>query len=202
MFRNFSSGTDVSLPILLNLQSPVRSRRSLDRQPSQGSFPVHPFAWLLTALVAPVCKETVQVSNMGILQHLHRETRKTVDPKGERWALFDGNVPGHIPTGSLLRLTYRASRSTPAPVSFIGVLLAVRRSSGDPTILVRGIIDDIGVEQVFCLFSPLLEKIEVLQRAQLDSYKKLYSLRERPSDILRMQKTAAAEGPKPAKGKK
>lgn len=130
---------------------------------------------------------------MGILQFLRTESRKIVDPKGERWSLFDKDSPNHIPTGSLLHLIHRASRSAPAAVSFIGVLLAVRRSSGDPTILVRGMVDDVCIEQVFCLFSPLLEQIKVLKVAQFNSYKKLYSLRERPADILRIQKAATTE---------
>ena len=130
---------------------------------------------------------------MGILHHLHFEGRRTVDPKGERWALFAKHQPSRIATGSLLRLTYRPSRSTLMATSFTGVLLGVRRSSGDPTIIVRGVIDGVGVEQIFCVFSPLLEKIDVLKAAPGKSTRKLYRLREHPAEILKLQKAAAEQ---------
>lgn len=143
------------------------------------------------SFVAPVCSEKVEFKNMGVLQYLQTEARREVDPKGERWALFRRDSPHRIGTGSLVRLVYRASRSAPSATSFTGVLLAIRRSTGDPTIIVRGIVDDVGVEQVFCIFSPLLEKIDVLKAAPTKTSKKLYGLREKPADILRLQRIAA-----------
>jgi large subunit ribosomal protein L19 len=131
--------------------------------------------------------------NMGILQYLQIESRKSVDPNGERWALLDAKSPTRAGTGSLLRLTYRISRSSPAPVVFNGVLLAIRRSPGNPTIIVRGIIDNVGVEQVFSVFSPLLEKIEILKAALRTNSKKQYALRESPSKILKLQNASVAQ---------
>lgn len=130
---------------------------------------------------------------MDVLHHLHFETRRDVDPQGERWALFSKDSSRRIATGTLLRLTYRPSRTTPAAASFTGVLLGVRRSSGDPTIIVRGVIDGVGVEQIFCVFSPLLEEIRVLKAAAGKGTRKLYRLREHPAEILKLQK-AAIEG--------
>lgn len=132
---------------------------------------------------------------MGIMEHLRFEARQRGDPKGERWRLFARNSPSLISTGSLVRLTYRASRNSPSPVTFIGVLLAVRRSPGNPTILVRGLIDEVGVEQVFCIFSPLLEHIEVLKSPAKRSGRKLYCLRDKPAEILELQKAV-----RPGKG--
>lgn len=132
---------------------------------------------------------------MGIMEYLRLEARQRVDPQGERWRLFARNSSSLISTGSLVRLTYRASRSSPSPVTFIGVLLAIRRSPGNPTILVRGLIDEVGVEQVFCIFSPLLERIEVLQPPAKPSGRKLYYLRDKPAAILELQKAA-----RPGKG--
>ena len=85
-----------------------------------------------------------------------------------------------------MRLTYRPNKPSP-PVSFIGVLLAIRRNPGDPTIVVRGVVDDITIDQVFCIFSPLLESIEVLKAIEKRSERKLYSL---PTDkIIELQKS-------------
>ncbi len=141
----------------------------------------------------PICGEAVTIENMGILDYLRIEERKRVDQTGSRWELFRKDSPKLIKHGSLIRLTYRHSLSAPskAPTVFVGVLLATRRSSGDPTIVVRGIVDGVAVEQVFCIFSPLLERIEVIMPADRHSYKKLYSLRDDPAALLRIQASAS-----------
>lgn len=128
------------------------------------------------------------------MQYLRTEPHQSANPNPNhdddgRWALFDKNSKSHIGTGSLLRLTYHNSRTASSPVTFTGVLISLNRNRGDPTILVRGIIDNVGVEQIFCLRSPLLEKIEVIKATPHNTYKKLYSLRENPNDILKLQKT-------------
>lgn len=130
---------------------------------------------------------------MGVLQFLQLEARKAVDPRNERWSMFSRANPERVGTGSLLRLTYRISRTASTASTFTGALLAVRRGPGDPTILVRGIIDDVGIEQIFCLFSPLLEQVEVLRPSPSKTFKKLYSLREQPFEILRLKKAYEAK---------
>lgn len=130
---------------------------------------------------------------MGVMQFLQVEARKGVDPRNERWQMFSATNPDRVGTGSLLQVTYRVSRTASTTTAFTGVLLAVRRSPGDPTILVRGIIDDVGVEQIFCLFSPLLERIDVLKASPSRTFKKLYSLREQPYEILKLKKTYEAK---------
>lgn len=140
------------------------------------------------------------IKNMGIMDYLRRESRRQGDPKGERWRLFARDSPARISTGSLVRVTYRANRSSPSSATFTGVLLAIRRSPGNPTILVRGLIDEVGVEQVFCIFSPLLEEIEVLQPPAKRSDRKRYHLRDRPAEILELQRAARpGRGSPPAK---
>lgn len=128
--------------------------------------------------------------------HLCRESRHTVDPIGHRWSLFDRRSPQLISTGSLIKLTHRVNMDRTA-VSLVGVLLAIRRSPANPTILVRGVVDDVAVEQIFCIFSPLLEKIEVLKAAERRCARKLYSLREKPEAILELQRSMKMD--KPAK---
>lgn len=137
--------------------------------------------------LGPTCEETVSLRNMGIMQYLQTEARKEVDPKGERWRLFDRNSPDKINTGSLIKVSYQDSRSAANVTTFTGVLLAIRRSTGAPTIHVRGIIDGVAVEQVFCIFSPLLRDIQVLKTLPRRTDKKFYYLRERPHEIGRLQ---------------
>lgn len=137
-----------------------------------------------------MCDERVVLCNKSLMQHICDEARARADPLGTRWALFARNSPHAVGTGSLLRLAYRSTRDAKHPTTFFGVLLAVRRSVCDPSIVVRGIVDGLGVEQVFCIFSPLIERIDVLKPAATRSCKKLYALREKPAHIFRLQKQA------------
>lgn len=138
----------------------------------------------------PICDEIVKVKNMGILQHLQVESRNQVDPNGERWSYFNVKSPNFVGTGSLLRITYLISKTSTSPVLFSGVLIGIRRSTGNPTFIIRGIIDDVGVEQVFSIFSPLITKIELLRSPTKKSSSKLYELRETPGKIARFQRIA------------
>lgn len=80
-----------------------------------------------------------------------------------------------------MKVTYFASKSeTARPSTFTGVLIAIRRHPSEPTFSLRTIIDTVGVEQLFPVFSPLITKIEVVKRAiKLKSYK-AYWLRDNP----------------------
>ena len=62
---------------------------------------------------------------------------------------------------------------------FEGLVLAIKHGRGiTGTITVRRIISDIGVERIFPLHSPLMEKIEIVSRGRVRRAK-LYYLRER-----------------------
>jgi ribosomal protein L19 len=75
---------------------------------------------------------------------------------------------------------------------FSGALTAVNRSHSSPTITVRGIIDNIGIEQVFPVRSPLVTSIEVIKAASEEALlKNIKVVRTRTktsiSDSLRKQ---------------
>jgi large subunit ribosomal protein L19 len=62
---------------------------------------------------------------------------------------------------------------------FEGVILAIKHGRGiSGTITVRKMVGDVGVERIFPIHSPNIEKIEVLQRGQRRRAK-LYYLRDR-----------------------
>ena len=114
------------------------------------------------------------------------ENRSALDKNGSRWSLFTKGSSKYIPPGSLVKVTYRPSKSTSNYTQFTGILIALKRGQADPTITIRGLIDGVGVEQVFCVFSPLISKIELL-RAPVKKYpSKLYYLREKPEEIASM----------------
>lgn len=70
--------------------------------------------------------------------------------------------------------------------AFEGVVLA-RKHGGGPgaTFTVRRVVDGIGVERIFPLHSPLIEKIEVLKRASRVRRAKLYYIRKKAAREVR-----------------
>lgn len=87
---------------------------------------------------------------------------------------------------------------------FEGVVLARKHGKGiSATITVRKVVSGIGVERVFPIHSPLIEKIEILKRAKVRRAK-LYYLRKAKGKRARLKKiefkTAVAEK-KPIKKK-
>ncbi len=69
--------------------------------------------------------------------------------------------------------------------AFEGMVLAVKhgREAGG-TFTVRKVVDEIGVERIFPLYSPAIDSIEILKRAQVRR-SKLYYVREKATKELR-----------------
>jgi large subunit ribosomal protein L19 len=67
-----------------------------------------------------------------------------------------------------------------------GVVIAMRNGGISETITVRRIFQGVGVERVFLLHSPLVDKIEVLRRGKVRRAK-LYYLRERTGKATRIK---------------
>ena len=62
--------------------------------------------------------------------------------------------------------------------SFKGTVIAQRQAGINSTIVVRCVLQGVGIERVFLLHSPLLKKIEITRRAKVRRGK-LYYLRDR-----------------------
>ena len=115
-----------------------------------------------------------------ILTFLRREQRQKLNADG-RWSLFDKNSSDRVTAGSILKVTFNQSKSESArPSTFTGVLIAIRRHPSEPTFSLRTIVDTIGVEQLFPVFSPLITKIEVVKKAIKIKSNKAYWLRDNP----------------------
>src|ERR1035437_4141865 len=73
--------------------------------------------------------------------------------------------------------------------AFEGMILAKKHGKeAGGTFTVRRVIDDVGVERIFPLYSPVIDSIEVLKRAQVRR-SKLYYVREKASKELDRKST-------------
>lgn len=67
-----------------------------------------------------------------------------------------------------------------------GIIIAQHKAGISTTITVRRIFQNIGVERVFCIHSPLIESIEIIRRAKVRKAK-LYYLRDRIGKSTRLK---------------
>lgn len=110
---------------------------------------------------------------------MRREQRQKLNEDG-RWSFFDKNSAERATAGSIIKVTYYQSKTDTRPSTFTGILIAIRRHPSEPTFSLRTIIDRIGVEQLFPVFSPLISKIEIVKRAIKIKSNKAYWLRDKP----------------------
>jgi large subunit ribosomal protein L19 len=74
--------------------------------------------------------------------------------------------------------------------SFEGVVIKINRGGSRATFTVRKVSYGVGVERIFPLHSPRIEKIQVLNRGKVRRAK-LYYLRERSGKAARLETTTA-----------
>lgn len=127
-----------------------------------------------------ISETAVNVVGTDILTFLRREQRDKLNTDS-RWSLFDKKSTDKITVGSVLKVTYQTSKSeSNRPATFSGVLIAIRRHPSEPTFSLRTIVDGVGVEQLFPVFSPLISRIEVVKKAIKTKGYKAYWLRDKP----------------------
>ena len=107
----------------------------------------------------------------------------------KKWGIKSGNtvkVWQKIKEGDKFRLQ-----------AFEGLIIAHKHGyEPGATFTVRKISDGIGVERIFPIFSPIIEKIEVVKKSKARKAK-LYYVRTKPAkEIRRKMKTLKAEGRK------
>lgn len=104
---------------------------------------------------APAIKKTCPLPVQTITQN----SLKLLDPTGARTRLFDRLNPESAKLGDILLVRQRTGDP------FAGVCINIRRRGVDTAILLRGQLTRVGVEMWYKIYSPLVEGIEVVQRA-------------------------------------
>lgn len=103
--------------------------------------------------------------------------------------------------GDIVRVHQRIKEGEKTRVAkFEGMIIARKHGNGmTGTFTVRKVIQEIGVERIFPLHSPLIEKIEVVSRPSRVRRAKLYYIREKAARVIRKKmrqiamRSAAAE---------
>lgn len=93
----------------------------------------------------------------------------------------------NIKIGSTVSVTVRVKEGTKERnQKYEGVIIQIKGSGINKTFTVRRVFQGVGVERVFFLHSPKLEKIEILKQGKTRRAK-LYYLRERAAKVSRLK---------------
>lgn len=98
------------------------------------------------------------------------------------------NIPSDLRTGDTVRVHVRIVEGDRERVqAFEGVLMRSKEGGPNPTFTVRRIASHgVGVERTFALYSPRIERVEVLRRSRVRRAQ-LYFLREQRGKSARLR---------------
>ena len=118
----------------------------------------------------------------GLMELVRKEL---LPPKKRQWlrTMFHRNHPDRLLPGSVISVVQNHP-----PTNFTGVLIGLRRRGCDSSIILRNVIQRVGVEIQIFLGSPHIKQITVLQKADGKQARrarraKLYYLRHAPDKM-------------------
>ncbi|KAI9595681.1 translation protein SH3-like domain-containing protein [Syncephalis fuscata] len=126
------------------------------------------------------------ITNRNLIEVVTTEHLERLDPTGEKRALLSRRSRSHINPGDVLMIESYTSRTKGTTTRFMGVCIAICRKGVDTNVLVRNIVERIGVEFRFPVFSPMVKRIEILKRGEGYRRAKLYYLREQPGKAFQL----------------
>ncbi|CEH11676.1 50s ribosomal protein l19 [Ceraceosorus bombacis] len=101
----------------------------------------------------------------GSMDTFIADMRASYDPTGEKSALFSRKSRQNVPAGSVVLVETWSNSSKTNSTAFSGVLIAVRRRGLSTSFVLRTLVNKLGVEMRFNLYSPLIKQIRVISRA-------------------------------------
>ncbi|PWY98422.1 hypothetical protein BCV70DRAFT_193065, partial [Testicularia cyperi] len=167
-----------------NLASKTQSTPSSSNTPTRSA--VYPFS---SAALIPDVPEFVSTKKgvtpppepksmfSAVMPRVHSDLRARYDPGNRLTKLFDRNSPDRIPPGSVLVVESWTSPLKTNFSTFSGVLIAIRRRGVSSSFVLRNLVQKLGVEMRFNLYSPLLKDVKVIQRASAGKNDKSGKLR-------------------------
>ncbi|RKP15397.1 translation protein SH3-like domain-containing protein, partial [Piptocephalis cylindrospora] len=124
---------------------------------------------------------TPSLKGKDIMSVVREENLARLDPSGARTAMVDRSSPTRLRPGDTVRVTSHRSMTHPtSTLSFSGIILAISRRGPESTITIRNIVQQLGVEMRYPVYSPMVKAIDVLARGKGYRRAKLYYLRDQP----------------------
>lgn len=100
------------------------------------------------------------------------------DPSGVKRKILDKSNPEKLRSGDVVRIVYK--EQSPA----VGAVIAINKSGLGTTLLLRNMITGVGVEIHVPVFSPMVERIDIVRRpAKYKGRTKHYYIRNTRLDV-------------------
>ncbi|KAJ2819535.1 hypothetical protein IWW50_005423 [Coemansia erecta] len=139
----------------------------------------------------------------NVMKVIEREAIARADVDGRSKMFVRRAAPkNRMCAGDIVYVETINSTSDPSLTSsFTGVCIAIYRRGIDTSFILRNIVQKVGVEMRYMAYSPLVKRIEILQKAQGIRRAKLFYLRENPGKtfrlklLTRMAKSSVASSP-------
>lgn len=162
-------------------------------------------------LAAPPASALTPRKGTAVIDHINSTLRKTYDPSSTLTNLFSRRHPERIRPGSIITVTSYTTPARTATSSFSGVLMGMRRRGVDTSFTLRNVINRLGVETSFKIYSPMIKEVKIVKRAEGGKGSGVKDLKRAKVNYLRdraglMEKIAGAlkagaQGGAQAKGK-
>ncbi|KAI9472760.1 translation protein SH3-like domain-containing protein [Coemansia mojavensis] len=125
----------------------------------------------------------------NVMKVIEREALARADVDG-RAKLFIRRAPPkeRLCAGDVVFVETINSTSDPsATTTFSGVCIAIYRRGIDTSFILRNIVNKVGVEMRFMAYSPLVKRIEIMQKTTRVRRAKLFYLRENPGRTFQLK---------------
>ncbi|KAI8072281.1 translation protein SH3-like domain-containing protein [Gongronella butleri] len=115
-------------------------------------------------LSKPLSTQAAPAVNKNVMQHITDEQIATRSEDG-RDQLFSRKNPQGIRVGNIVLVESQNGPNETTTSSFMGVCVAIRRRGIDTSFTLRNLVMNVGVEQRYSLYSPLIRSIKRLQQS-------------------------------------
>lgn len=151
------------LPIRLLHQASTKAEsnpQSEDRQVPTRTTNVYPFSEAVISSPKPIAYD----SKLGLMGNVEKKLISTCANQ-EFHNLFRKNHPESIRPLSIVKVESYTNAARTTTNVFTGVLMAVKRRGPETSFRLRTILEKVGVEMKFNVFSPIIKNITVIKRA-------------------------------------
>lgn len=110
--------------------------------------------------IIPVYHPLKKTRTKSVKDIYHEQALEKLDPLGWRRRLIHGSREETLFAGDVVRVVY----TTRAIPQFLGQIIGINRKKTDSSILLRNMVTKIGVEMRVKIFSPLIQRIDLVKR--------------------------------------